>query len=40
MARSAREQLERQMERDRTELTRHGAHGWQSDRDADDRKPA
>jgi glutathione-regulated potassium-efflux system ancillary protein KefC len=30
MARSAREQLERQMEQDRTEIARHGAHGWHS----------
>ncbi|HEY3493880.1 MAG TPA: NAD-binding protein [Polyangiaceae bacterium] len=32
MARSAREQLERQMETDRAELDRHGGHGWQDER--------
>jgi glutathione-regulated potassium-efflux system ancillary protein KefC len=31
MARSAREQLERQMEQDRADLERHGGHGWHSD---------
>jgi glutathione-regulated potassium-efflux system ancillary protein KefC len=31
MARSAREQLERQMEQDRAEVARHGGHGWHSD---------
>ena len=31
MARSAREQLERQMDRDRSELDRRGAPGWQTD---------
>jgi glutathione-regulated potassium-efflux system ancillary protein KefC len=30
LARSAREQLERQMEQDRARLERHGAHGWRS----------
>jgi glutathione-regulated potassium-efflux system ancillary protein KefC len=35
MVRSAREQLERQMERDRAELDRRGAPGWHADADAD-----
>jgi glutathione-regulated potassium-efflux system ancillary protein KefC len=30
LARSAREQLERQMEQDRVRLERHGAHGWRA----------
>jgi glutathione-regulated potassium-efflux system ancillary protein KefC len=30
LARSAREQLERQMEQDRARLEPHGAHGWRS----------
>ncbi|MGC4090950.1 MAG: hypothetical protein QM756_24365 [Polyangiaceae bacterium] len=37
MARSAREQLERQMDRDRTELDKRGAPGWQGElEDAED----
>ena len=40
MARSAREQLERQMERDRTELDRQSAHGWHSEVEAADRERA
>ena len=35
MARTAREELERQMERDRAEVERHhGAKGWHSDAEA------
>ncbi|MFZ5891652.1 MAG: glutathione-regulated potassium-efflux system protein KefC [Myxococcota bacterium] len=42
MARSAREQLERQMENDRAELDRRGAPGWHTDKDteSDDREHA
>jgi glutathione-regulated potassium-efflux system ancillary protein KefC len=39
-ARSAREQLEQQMDRDRIELDRHGAHGWHSEVEAADRERA
>ncbi|HET9929815.1 MAG TPA: glutathione-regulated potassium-efflux system protein KefC [Polyangiaceae bacterium] len=38
IARSAREQLERQMDRDRAELDRHGAPGWQGDSDLVDQE--
>lgn len=40
MARSAREQLERQMEADRAELEHHGARGWQTDVEAADQERA
>jgi glutathione-regulated potassium-efflux system ancillary protein KefC len=40
MVRSAREQLERQMERDRAELDRQGGHGWHSDVEAADEERA
>jgi glutathione-regulated potassium-efflux system ancillary protein KefC len=39
VARSSREQLERQMERDRSDLDRHGMHGWHGP-DEKDREPA
>jgi glutathione-regulated potassium-efflux system ancillary protein KefC len=35
MARTAREELERQMQNDRSELDRQGAHGWQAETRAD-----
>jgi glutathione-regulated potassium-efflux system ancillary protein KefC len=34
MARSAREELEKQMEQDRADVERHGAKGWHSDAEA------
>jgi glutathione-regulated potassium-efflux system ancillary protein KefC len=40
MVRSAREQLERQMEEDRAELESHGARGWHTDVKAADRERA
>jgi len=40
MARSAREQLERQMELDRQELDRQSAHGWHADRAKSARHPS
>lgn len=40
MARSARQQLEEQIERDRAELERSGGHGWQSELDKADRERA
>jgi glutathione-regulated potassium-efflux system ancillary protein KefC len=38
IARSAREQLERQMEQDRARLERHGAHGWRSNETTTERE--
>lgn len=40
MVRSAREQLERQMERDRAELDRQDGHGWHADVEAADQERA
>jgi glutathione-regulated potassium-efflux system ancillary protein KefC len=39
LARSARDQLERQMEQDRTSLERHSGHGWLPESPEGDREP-
>jgi hypothetical protein len=39
-AKASREQLERQMERDRADLERHASVGWRPESDGSDRSPA
>jgi glutathione-regulated potassium-efflux system ancillary protein KefC len=39
-AKAGREQLERQMERERADLERHGSRGWHPEDDGSDREPA
>ena len=39
-AKAGREQLERQMERDRADLERHSSRGWHDRSDGADREPA